>query len=93
MEEKFAWKNPYFQKNLIITPYYFFLFLLLMYNCIREIKKRIEIAHYSLGGKEIGYRAVPDPRRRQEDKDEYINHIIVSLLLQIKLNFNDGYAD
>ena len=45
------------------------------------------------GGKEIGYCAVPDPKRRQENNGEFINHIIVSLLLRIKLNFNEGYAD
>ena len=44
-------------------------------------------------GKEIGYCAVPDPKRRQENNGEFINHIIVSLLLRIKLNFNEGYAD
>ena len=45
------------------------------------------------GGKEIGYCAVPDPKRRQENNGEFINHIIVSLLLRIKLNLNEGYAD
>ena len=41
------------------------------------------------GGEEIGYCAVPDPRHRQEMKGEFINHIIVSSLLRIKLNFNE----
>ena len=45
------------------------------------------------GGKEIGYCAVPDPKRRQENNGEFINHIIVSSLLRIKLNLNEGYAD
>ena len=45
------------------------------------------------GGKEIGYCAVPDPKRRQENNGEFINHIIVSSLLRIKLNFNEGYVD
>ena len=47
----------------------------------------------STGGKEIGYCAVPDPKRRQENNGEFINHIIVSSLLRIKLNVNEGYAD
>ena len=34
-----------------------------------------------------------DPRRRQEEQGEFINYILVSLLLQITPDFNEGYVN
>ena len=55
--------------------------------------RHICLLHLVTGGKEIGYCAVPDPKRRQENKGGFINHIIVFLPLRIKQNFNEEYAD
>ena len=49
--------------------------------------------HWGGGGGGVKVLRSTHPRRRQENKGEFINHINVSSLLRIKLNCNEGYAD
>ena len=64
-----------------------------LYRKILDKPLKYLISTKITGGKEIGYCAVPDPQRSQENNGEFINHIIVSSLLRIKQNFSEGYAD